>query len=600
MIREFLELIKKENKMVLFYLLFGGLATATIPYVSLVYISQVINQIEKVSVVDCLYFTMVMLACKLLLGIILSICKKNIAELKECCQKNIEEKIVKKSFGIKYEELDKQNSLDVLRTAHNATESIGGVAQQLDELFQIFSNVFSIIYSFIFVVLLFSRIGNSNDNFFTSIWSTLLLIGFYMFTSVINIFLLRKIQIAFNELIQNNDRANAMGQYLVDSVIDVKNAKDYRIFSIEQVVSKYWNIKYVKCLQQYLVIAKKNGRIYGIIAVIGQISTALSYFIIGTKSMYGAIQIGDVLLYVNAISISFSSMGALIASLSGFGYRFQLFKKYISFLDLPEVKEKGEKKYLCNTEAPCIEFHNVSFRYPNQEKYVLSNVNLKILSKEKVAIVGQNGAGKTTLIKLLCRLYKPTKGYITIDSVNIEDIPYDQYLDYLSVVFQDYKLFSYTLRDNITIGKEPKQNIIDLMKKVHMEQKILSYPNGLYTRINNDNGKGINLSGGEAQKIAMVRAIYKNGNIMILDEPTAALDPVSEEDIYNNMIKMSLEKTTVFISHRMSSCRFCDNIVVLDGGEIVEMGNHHSLMKKNGLYNKLFNSQANYYISEVS
>lgn len=599
MIRSFFKLIKKENDSVLIYYILGGFAAATLPYLNLLYTSQIINHVERLTIQRCLQFTCLMLGLKIILGIMIYFCKKNISELKECCKKNIEEKIVKKSFRIKYEELDKQNSLDVLRTAHNSTESVGGIAQQLDEMFTIFSSVFSIIYSMIFVVMLFSRIPSENRNFFTGNCSTAILFGFYMFTSVMNIFLLKKIQVQFNNLIMNNDRTNAIGQYLTDSTLDVKNAKDFRVFSLVNVVSKYWDTTYVDCLKRYLVTAKATGKLYGIIAVIGQFATFLSYFIIGAKAIYGVIGIGDVLLYVSAISISFASMSALIASLSGFRYRYQLFTKYLLFLDIPESDEESYGECSENFEHPCIEFHDVSFRYPNQDKDTVSHINMRIEPNQKVAIVGQNGAGKTTLIKLLCRLYKPTSGFITINSVNIDDIPYDQYIRMLSVVFQDFKLFSYSLLDNITIGKKPEKNINEIMKLVSINDRVLSYKNGLHTKINNDNGKGVNLSGGEAQKIAMVRAIYKNGGIVVLDEPTAALDPVSEEEVYNNMIRMSNDKTTVFVSHRMSSCRFCDNIIVMDKGSIVESGNHDALMRKGKLYKRLFDSQANYYLKEA-
>ncbi len=596
MISKFLSLIDNRKKKLAVSLLLGGFASATIPYVAIIYMQQVINRIEEMNLTKWLILTGVMLGALCILNIINLYAKKYIDERRECCKRDIEEKIVEKSFGIDYEEIERQDRLDILRATHNSTESVGGTAQQINELFSMVLNFFSIMYSVIFVVTLFARISPKSTGFFAGNASTVVLFGFYFLVTVVNIFLLRIIQKNYNVLFASVDRTNSVGEYLSDSCFDINNGKDFRIYGLDKLIDKYWKSIYTASLKKYLEVGKKGGVIYGVMGIIAQVATGLSYFIIGAKAYYGSIGVGDVILYVSAVNISFTAMSGFISSLSGFRYRYRLFEKYISFLNIPDEIEEGtlsEKEI--DFESPEIEFHDVSFRYPNAESNVIDKVNFKVNSKEKVAIVGQNGAGKTTLVKLLCRLYKPSEGYITINGININDIPAETYKKALSVVFQDYELFSYSISDNITAGKTPCKNINDILKQLKISDRILSYPEGMDTRLHNDNGSGVDLSGGESQKIALGRAIYKDGEIMILDEPTASIDPVSEEDIFNNMLRMSKEKTTVFISHRMSSCRACDKIIVLEKGRIKEIGSHDELMARKGLYEELFMAQARYY-----
>lgn len=244
-------------------------------------------------------------------------------------------------------------------------------------------------------------------------------------------------------------------------------------------------------------------------------------------------------------------------------------------------------------------FKNVSFTYPYQTKPALKNINLTIRDKERLSIVGENGSGKTTLVKLLLRLYEPTQGRILLNGTDIRELDYKDYLKQFATVFQDFKLFAFRILDNITslAGQEPDwEGVKRSLDKAGLRSKIEALDKGVETylfKIYEDGG--IELSGGEAQKLAIARALYKDAPVVILDEPTAALDPKAEYDIYTRFLSMVDEKTSVFISHRLSSTKFCDRIVVLRDGQIVEMGSHAQLLAQNGYYAGLFHLQAQFY-----
>lgn len=245
------------------------------------------------------------------------------------------------------------------------------------------------------------------------------------------------------------------------------------------------------------------------------------------------------------------------------------------------------------------EFCNVSFSYPESNTYALKNISFKLKEGERIAIVGVNGSGKSTLVKLLCRLYDPTEGEIRLNGINIKNYKYDEYVQLFSAVFQDFKLFSFSLFDNIALSNErDKERAKQCLKLAGFEERLEQLSKGLETSLYKDfDVNGIEISGGEAQKIAIARALYQNAPFILLDEPTAALDPVSEYELYLNFDKISSGKTAVYISHRLSSCRFCDCIFVLDQGELVQTGNHKTLIEDTcGIYRKLWNAQAQYYI----
>lgn len=243
------------------------------------------------------------------------------------------------------------------------------------------------------------------------------------------------------------------------------------------------------------------------------------------------------------------------------------------------------------------QFQDVSFRYPGHEDYALRHVNLLLRPEERLALVGANGAGKSTLVKLLLRLYRPTEGRIYLNGVDIQSFDYGAYSQLFSVVFQDYKLFAFSIEENIRFEEEGgEERVWESLEKSGMKEKVESLPEKEKTRLYRAyDEEGIELSGGESQKVGIARALYKDGEVVILDEPTASLDPLSEYEIYRRMDSLVEKKTSIYITHRLSSTRFSDRIVVLEKGRIEEEGSHEELLRRGGLYSRMFHLQADAY-----
>lgn len=331
---------------------------------------------------------------------------------------------------------------------------------------------------------------------------------------------------------------------------------------------------------------------------------AVVYLFLGYKILVkGLLSIGDFSLYLSAITTFNASVQAMVGSYIDISNNGQYLKDYFDFMELESKYEGGGKAKLLPEKAPMeFVFENVSFTYPYQTKPALKNVNLTIKDKERLSIVGENGSGKTTLVKLLLRLYEPTQGRILLNGTDIREWDYKDYLKQFATVFQDFKLFAFRIIDNITSLSEQETDwdgVKRSLDKAGLTSKIDTLGKGVETclfKIYEESG--IELSGGEAQKLAIARALYKDAPVVILDEPTAALDPKAEYDIYTRFLSMVDAKTSVFISHRLSSTKFCDRIIVLRDGQIVETGSHAQLMAQKGYYANLFNLQAQFYVDE--
>ena len=270
----------------------------------------------------------------------------------------------------------------------------------------------------------------------------------------------------------------------------------------------------------------------------------------------------------------------------------RILQEFASILCPPSL----EREEVQHAMAPVIEVEQLTKCFGNFT--AVDHISFQVNRGEIFGFLGANGAGKTTLIKLLLRLYEPTGGEICLNGINIEKYDYEEYLQIFSVVFQDFKLFAFPLDENIAAGEQvDKARLKQVLTKIGLNEFAERLPQKKRTLLYQENGEGVTPSGGEAQKVAIARALYKNAPFVILDEPTAALDPIAEAGIYENFDSLVGEKTAVYISHRMSSCKFCDRIVVLDHGEIAEEGTHEQLLEQNGIYAKLYQTQAEYYVT---
>lgn len=593
-IKDFVSLLQMKKEHILVHMSIGSFFEASIPYINLYFSAQIINMIIKKEYGMCKRYVLIFLSLIAICEVIKKACMQKLNQIKEVSTRNINEKVLRKAYIYDFEKLETDNAIDILRRAKGTLEGIGGVPAAMDSLYRIFSTFFTILFSLFFVIVLFSK-TSAYGNFFSSAKSTVAILFLYIVISIVMLILMSKAQNVFNVLVLENDHNNAVGQYVTDIMINQKNGKDIRIYSLKNILNNIYEKYYVNSLGVYLSTGKITGRYYSLIAFLGQVLAGASYILIGAKAIYGVIGIGDIFLYIGAINSLMGSIGVNIGNITGFLYKWNYLKELLEFISMPD-KVDGQEDIVNLEKEHVIEFHDVSFKYPNSEAYVLRHINLKIDPGDKIAIVGYNGAGKTTLVKLLCRLYKPTEGTITIDEVDIQTLKYKEYVKIFSAIFQDFKLFSLPLDENIVSGQEPdSEKLWRCIEQVNLRRRVELMGQGLQTQLYNDNGNGVEISGGEAQRFAIARALYKNSGFMIMDEPTAALDPIAEAEIYEQMNEMVKGKTTIFISHRMSSCRFCKKIIVIDQGSIVEQGDHNELVKEDGIYAKLFAVQARYY-----
>ena len=328
-------------------------------------------------------------------------------------------------------------------------------------------------------------------------------------------------------------------------------------------------------------------------------SELCSYLIIGLYCTLGAFPVGSVIKYVGYLSILTNNIAGLFYNLGALKTNEQFLETYLEYFDIQNDMYQGSLSVEKRSDKQFnIEFKNVSFRYTGSEDFALKDINLNLKVGERLAVVGQNGSGKTTFIKLLCRLYDPTEGEIHMNDFNVRKYDYRQYLDLFSVVFQDYNLLAMPLGNNVASAEKwDAVKAEQMLYEVGFGERYKEMPKKLETSLyKNFDEEGVNISGGEAQKIALARALYKDAPFIILDEPTAALDPIAEAEIYSKFDEIVGDKTAIYISHRLSSCRFCDKIAVFDQGRIVQVGTHEELLENtNGKYYELWNAQASYY-----
>lgn len=327
--------------------------------------------------------------------------------------------------------------------------------------------------------------------------------------------------------------------------------------------------------------------------------TGMIYLYVCLKAWAGAFGVGSVTRYVGAITHLFLGISSLLEALGTMRENGRFLETTFTFLDIPNNMYQGslttEKRSDRQYE---IEFRDVSFRYPGSDAYALRHVNLRFSVGSRLAVVGMNGSGKTTFIKLLCRLYDPEEGEILLNGIDIRKYRYDDYIRLFSVVFQDFQLMALPIDQNVAgSASVDAGRAMDCLTRAGFSDRLAAMPKGTATWLYKDlDENGVEISGGEAQKIAIARALYKDAPFIILDEPTAALDPIAEADIYSRFNDIAGDKTAVYISHRLSSCRFCDEIAVFHEGTIIQKGSHEELLAdKKGKYYELWNAQAQYY-----
>lgn len=385
--------------------------------------------------------------------------------------------------------------------------------------------------------------------------------------------------------------------YYINLLKDPESGKEVRLYKIHRYIARFLE-ETQEWVESFYQVYYKGWTLAEISSSIGsKIIQWILYIVIGARVLVGSLPVGMVVQLIGAI-------GQLMETLQNMMSFFTLFaqsdpmERFYALMDLPDELEKGSlpiEKRLDNRYQLSVE--DLHFTYPNSDQEILRGITENFEIGKHYAIVGENGSGKTTFIKLLMRLYEPNQGKVSLNKIDANKYSLNEYYQLFSVVFQDFRLLGMTLGENIAVSPNyDESKIRESIDQVDLSEFIDSLTHGTDTYLGTEYDKsGVNVSGGQAQKIAMARALYKGAPIMILDEPTAALDPVAEFEIYQNFSNMVQDKTAFYISHRLSSCRFCDEILVFDQGQVIQRGSHHDLLKQDGKYRELWQAQAQYY-----
>lgn len=428
-----------------------------------------------------------------------------------------------------------------------------------------------------------------------------LIVGFIMLSSVINYFIGKYVNNYEHKNRDNLAPIEKKLRYISEKTGDFKSAKDMRLYNM----SNWFKDMYSILIKESVHFQKKNiyrrylaNFIDGLLVFLRD---GLTYAFLIYSVIYRDMTLGSFVLYFGAVggfSTWLSGIVENINSLNSISLSTCDLRNYLEMEDKTN-REKGVELPK-DFELPCdIELRNLYYKYPGADEYTIRGINLHIKKGEKLALVGVNGAGKTTLVKLICGLYTPTKGEIYINGKKSNSYNRDEYHELFSVVFQDIHLLPISIEETISSQLEDEidgDKLDKVIKMSELEQKIRSLPKGKETLlVKSVYEDAIDLSGGETQKLMLARALYKDGPIIILDEPTAALDPIAENKIYEKYNQLTKKKTSIFISHRLSSTRFCHRIVFIQDGRIIEEGNHYDLMEKNGRYREMYDMQSHYY-----
>ena len=526
--------------------------------------------------------------------------------------------VTEKVFSTPFEYLDRSEFTELLSTIRLNDQNYSLTSLTMESIYSLLKNVFSVlvaVYSFISLFGVIRHLGDSAFLVSMLVLGIFVLIvgstGYIVWRKKQNVLVMQKLN---DELMRLNLAGFAMGKvtegYTYGKHIRMGRMQE-RILQEEE--------KTMGNLQEFV---KHYLNLDLGVSVAGDVSSMLIsgmiYFTVGVVALAGGLGVGSIIWYAGVVQRLLEGIRSLVfevGSLQSHCMRQQPIFELLQIAEKEEVAPGANFGATAGTTTTAadsaaavslaaasmavgpspvhtIELEDVSFAYPDTNRMILEHVNLKLSGQERIALVGRNGCGKSTLIKLICRLYDPTEGRILLDGVDIRSIPRQEYMKTLSVVFQDFHIFADSLAGNIAMGDPAdRSRTADMIRRVGLGISNLDQP-----LLRNLDEKGIEVSGGEGQKIAIARALYKDAPLVILDEPTAALDPLSESEIYEKFNLLVDGKLALFISHRLSSCRFCSRILVLQDGGIIQDGSHEELVAADGLYQQMWNAQKQYYV----
>lgn len=583
------------------------IVSAVIPYITVFFSAQILKELATLRREDILWkWVIAGVLCCGVAAIAEAVLNRRSISLFNVLYEQKEILFIHKMFDLDFSEIDKQENHD-LKAQIMQNENWSGLglikAQEIYEKF--ITSVIGLISGIALTVSLFTSPIPAAVGWLVVFNNPLFILILALLMVSISIFAGR-LSAAATKCMSDHAEDATFGNRLFSHFgfvgTKTKRSIDIRMYDQQKLINGYWNAQNSVFGSDGAIGRIARGKM-GIYASLGACITTLItgaiYAFTCIKAWGGAFDVGSITQYVGAATAMVANIFTLTDIFGDLKTNTVHLDNTFKFLDIPNAMYQGslttEKRADRKYE---VEFRDVSFKYPGSEIWSLRHVNMKFKVGQRLAIVGENGSGKTTFIKLLCRLYDPQEGQILLNGIDIRKYRYDDYMNIFSVVFQDFQLISQPIGANVAGSMQYDRDKVErALIDAGFGERLSNMKNGLDTIIYKDLSEdGVDISGGEAQKIAIARALYKDAPFIILDEPTAALDPIAEAEIYSKFDEIAGNKTAIYISHRLSSCKFCDEIAVFQDGAVVQQGTHDALVAdENGKYYELWHAQAQYY-----
>ena len=580
---------------------------AVYPYIYIFFSAAILSELVSPdrSLKRLVFLTVLMGVCQLLGDLLLSFCEQLLNVQQYILMQHLDETVADKAWRMDYIMLCDPDIHGKQKTIANWQFDHGMVAM-MTQFTRLFESVMTIGISLAVTVQFFAARakGGGSLSAFLNHWSfPLLFTTLFLLSCAYGLWSAFQTQELEYELTQDTEPyLNETNELMRTCFAEYRRGKDIRTFGLQKRLLGHFREAGDR-MTRLQEKAKARCRSLSVKSVFwARLFNLLVYLSVGLKAVCGAFDVGNLLKYVQSVSQFGDGVSGLIQTVREMAQNIRYMEDYFAYQDMPNRTEAAELPVTEEIrENYVFEFKHVTFTYPGAAAPSLQDVCCRFAKGEKIAAVGRNGSGKSTFIKLLCRLYDPQEGEVLLNGTDIRQYRYDEYLALFSAVFQDYRIFAFELGENVAAETDyPEEKVVRALENAGFGERLKTLKDGLHTQLfKNFSEDGVELSGGESQKVAIARCLYKDAPFAVMDEPTAALDPVAEEDIYQRMNRFIGDKGAVYISHRLSSCRFCDRILVFEGGRLKEQGSHKELLELHGLYDRLWNAQAQYYRKEA-
>jgi ATP-binding cassette subfamily B protein/ATP-binding cassette subfamily C protein len=578
LIKRILKLIWKQDRALygywVLYTLFGGVY----PVAAVIIPKLLIDKLEDRNFQRVIVYIGLFLGITVIFGFfknyIHDICDTRITKIRV----DLFTAISNKLFLLDYEYTEDPGFLDKVEAAFNC---LSGNNMGIEQVMHILFTTFALVLSLVLYAIIVGTLSP-------------VILGILVFNVLVSFFISQAVKRYEYKRKDDIAHTSRRRRYYFDLTHDFSYGKDIRMFGVQDKIIRNYDAEVNDLINIQKKIRNKEYRLGFVELFLLIVQDGVVFYYLISKS---GIEIGDLLMYLGAITALSVVLSSIIQNFSTMVGELLYVNDYYKFMDTSYYKNDGTRKALTDKTYDVV-FDNVSFKYPNTDRYIYKNLNLKIDKGMKLAVVGVNGAGKTTLVKLLTRLFETEEGSIYLNGINIKEFEKREYYKMFSVVFQDFKMLAFKVKENVALTDHDidEDKVIRDIGLVGLTEKINSLPKGMeQMMLKVIDPEGVEFSGGQNQKMAIARALYKDAGMIILDEPTAALDALAEEEIYQNFNKLIGDKTAIYISHRLASTRFCDKIALIGPEGIEEMGTHDELIAKKGKYYEMFMIQGKYY-----